>query len=536
MVFALCAAVLALFCSRKTGMFIDEVYSFGLSNSAAGPYFSDLRQEGLEDQLFTAEDIEEYLTVEEGSGPDLAAVYRNQSLDVHPPLYYWLLNLASSLFPGSCSVNIGTGLNALIFALTLLAFYFLVKYLYGSRDIACCGVVLFGTSVLAISMVMMIRMYTLMTLFTVLLAAVTAHIIRNPGKGILYPLLTLVVFCGVMSQYYFAFYAFFLCSFYDVYALVKKRYRSLVCFSLCALLGIGLLVLVFPACLKQLFVGNGQVVGGSSVGEALKNTSLYGEKISAFWSATEKTKALNLILPLGIAVVILAVLAGKIRCRRTGSTSLLSAANSAADSLLLSLPVVPAFLTVAVISPVLEHRYIYNLLPGAVLFVCFVLSLSLKYAGKLFSPADCAGYIPGKTLVCFCAVVSLWFAKSMPPDNLYVERQEFDALVSAHADSPCVYITDGYFAPVTQDMLQLSLFNSFFTTSDPESEKMQSYVGDADEAVLYIDTNAYWSSGYDPGEVIKSFSAATGLTESSLLYSFTYEGVDGLSSAYLMTR
>ena len=38
------------------------------------------------------------------------------------------------------------------------------------------------------------------------------------------------------------------------------------------------------------------------------------------------------------------------------------------------------------------------------------------------------------------------------------EYREYDALVAQHAQAPCVYMTDDYFAPVTEDLLQLLAF------------------------------------------------------------------------------
>ena len=109
----------------------------------------------------------------------------------------------------------------------------------------------------------------LLTFFTVLLAWTVARIVHRPQKKGSYALLTAVIFCGMMTQYYFVFYAFFICAAYDIYALAQKRYRSFVWFSLCALAGVGLMICAFPACLKQMFEGNGQAVGGMSVADAL---------------------------------------------------------------------------------------------------------------------------------------------------------------------------------------------------------------------------------------------------------------------------
>ena len=119
MAFAMTLGVCLLFGMRKTGMFIDEIYSYGLSNSEYAPFLSDLKGGQLTDQIFTREEIDGYLTVIPGEGFDFASVYYNQERDVHPPLYYWLFHTVSSCLPGSASKWIGLGINIAFYMLTL---------------------------------------------------------------------------------------------------------------------------------------------------------------------------------------------------------------------------------------------------------------------------------------------------------------------------------------------------------------------------------------------------------------------------------
>lgn len=533
MVFLLSGCVVGLFACRKSGLFIDEVYSYGLSNSYFAPYLTDIKEGSLTDKEFSTEEINDYLSVNENDKFAFSSVYYNQSKDVHPPLYYWLLNSVSSFFPGTFSIWIGVGLNIGLFFISLLALYFFVKNLFGSIPISAVSVILFGTSVLSLSMVMMVRMYTLLALFTILLASVTVKIIRDPENNLLYPLLTLIIFCGMMTQYYFAFYAFFLCALYVFYALIKKRWNSLLWFSVCAVLGVALMVAVFPASIRQLFVGNGQVVGGSTVIDTLRETSAYLQRIEEFWKVRFKLKGIGIAF---LSALVLTVLfsVGAVKATKAGKIRY--------EALIPILPLIPSFLITAIISPVLEQRYVYNLIPIAVLGVCFVLHVAaegfkafvfIRTSGK---KAAAVSYFSGVILVCAITAASILCAKRLPPDNLYTEHDILNELCDAHASSPCVYISNEKFSSPTQDLLQLRHFDSFFVTNDPSSQKMIDYIGDANETVLYIDTNKFWSSGYDAESVISEFKESTGMTESRLLYSFTYEGVEGLSSTYILSR
>ena len=521
MAFVMTLGVCMLFGMRKTGMFIDEIYSYGLSNSFYAPYLPDLKGGELTDQVFTPEEIDAYLTVGRGDRFAFGSVYYNQARDVHPPLYYWIFNAVSSVFPGSASKWIGLGINIVFYLLTLFVLCWLVLLLFGSLDNAAAAAALYGVSVLGISTVMMIRMYTMLTFFTVLLALMAAKLLRGkPGRAY-WPLLTLTVFAGMMTQYYFVFYAFFLCLFIDIFLLVRKDYRSFLLFSVSALVGVGLLFAVFPAAWNQLFVGNGQVVGGSSVTEALLDTAKYCEHLDAFWQAKNKLKGVTWVF-YGVLLLCIPLIGRIFRAVKEKVVRF--------DSLLIITPAVPAFLLVAILSPVQEHRYLYNLVPLFVLGVAFLFHILEAAAGEFrFS------YIIKKAAVLLIALAALWNAKDMPPTSLFPAAAEYDAVCEEHASLPCVYMSNGYFAPVTQDLLQLKNFDSFLITDKTSSPALAQYLNDAEEFVLYIDTNKFWSSGYEPDAVLAEF-AVLGYIERELLYIYDYEGNGGLSETYLLTK
>ena len=519
--FVMTLGVCLLFGTRKTGMFIDEIYSYGLSNSYYAPYLSDLKDGKLTDQIFTPEDISAYLTVGENDRFAFGSVYYNQTRDVHPPLYYWIFNAVSSVFPGSASKWIGIGINIVFYLLTLFVLCRLILLLFGSLDNAAATIALYGVSVLGISTVMMIRMYTVLTFFTVLLALMAAKLIRQKTGKAYWPMLTLVIFAGMLTQYYFVFYAFFLCAFIDVFLLIRKDFRRFLLFSVSALLGVGRLFAVFPAAWNQLFVGNGQVVGGSSITEALLDTAKYKEHLDAFWQAKAKLRGVKWVF---IAVLVLFIpMIGKIsRACKEGKVRF--------DSLLIMTPAVPAFLLVAILSPVQEHRYLYNLVPLFVLGVSFLFHVLEAAAGEFRY-----SWLIKKAAVLLVACAALWNAKAMPPTSLFPAASEYDAICEEHASLPCVYLSNGYFAPVTQDLLQLRHFESFLVTDKTSSPALAQYLGDTEEAVLYIDVNEFWSSGYDAKTVLQEFSDL-GFKTQQLLYIYDYEGNGGLSETYLLTK
>ena len=126
----------------------------------------------------------------------------------------------------------------------------------------------------------------------------------------------------------------------------------------------------------------------------------------------------------------------------------------------------------------------------------------------------------------------MWEARTIPPDYLYPQYRDYDAALAPYAAGPCVYLTDDYFAPVTQDLLQLMSFDDLFLTGDPECEELDAYLAarESDSCVVFIDVSKFWSSGFEPEEMLPRLLASTDYASSELLYE------NELSVTYLLTK
>ena len=511
---AVILAVCLLFAQRKNGMFIDEIYTYGLSNSHYAPFLEDVAGGELEGAVLTRQDLLDYVTVGEDELFDLGSVYYNQVHDVHPPLYYWLFHLASCLTPGVFSKWTGLILDLVLYLLTLIALYRLCLRLFGSRLAALTAVLLYGLSGLGLSTMLMIRMYVLITLFSVLLALWISRLMED-GRPVWSLLSGLTIFLGLLTQYYFVFYAFFLCAAYVLWALVKRQYKALAWFVPCALIGAASLILVFPAALDHLF--SGKLVSGESAMDNLKNFAQYPVRLRTFTGfATHGLKA-----AIYTALICIGTLCGVFP--RLQAASFDKRLNL--NWLVFIIPAVVTFVLVAVISPVDEARYIYNLIPAFVLAVGFLLDVTDTTLGD-------------KTLTDFArvltflaiTVLALYQARSAPPDYLYPEHAEYNAMLEARADAPCVYFSDNHFEPLTEDLIQLLTFDEVYVTDDQDLAPMLDYVGDADEVVVYIDTSVFWSSGYDADEILGRIRAETDYKQAEELFT------TGLSTTYVISK
>ena len=74
------------YCDMKKGYFVDELWSYGLSNSY---YHAQIWEDGALDNPEISPDMfKEYMTVNEGEAFKFGSVIYNQTHDSHPPLFY----------------------------------------------------------------------------------------------------------------------------------------------------------------------------------------------------------------------------------------------------------------------------------------------------------------------------------------------------------------------------------------------------------------------------------------------------------------
>ena len=511
------ASVCLLFSFRKAGMFIDEIYTYGLSNSSFHPFLSTdgERYGSIEHRIITREELLDYVSITGDEGFDFASVYYNQVHDVHPPLYYWLFNIASTLARGSFSKWTGLILDGLIYLGAVLMLYALVRKLGGSRYNAAATALLYGLSCIGLSTMVMIRMYVLLTFLTVVLMYFIADLMVQfrPRTCVL---TGLTILAGLMTQYYFVFYAFFLCAAFVVWALINKQYKALAWFIPCAMIGAVSLLLVFPAALKHLF--SGELVSGESAMDNLKNPALYAVRLRTFTGFARH--GLKAAIYAGLVCI------GGVCCLFPKVRAASFEHRLSRNWLVFLIPAWVTFVLVAVISPVDEPRYIYNLMPAFVLTVSFLLDILEKAGGKKVTDSIRAAAFLG------AACLALYQARSVPPDYLYPEHAAYNAALAAHRDDPCVFFAapQWAFVPMTEDLIQLLTFPEVYVTDQESLEPMRQYVGQADEVVVYIDVSEFWSSGYDAEALLRRIADETDYKQAEQLF------VTGLSETYLIRK
>ena len=238
------------FSTQKNSYFIDEVASYGLSNSYYEPFIQ--YRDDFEGSKIDQETFKEYLSVNGEDAFKYDSVFYNQSKDVHPPFYYMITHTASSLLQGNYSKWLGIGINIAFFIFIDILLYQIIK-MVDSEEAALLGVTIWGFSARAINTVTFIRMYALLSLLSIIFIYLHKFILED--KITIKKMIPLVITMtlGSLTHYYFIVFAFFYCGFTCVYLLIKRRFKELALYASLSIFGVLLSIIIFPSMIDHIF-------------------------------------------------------------------------------------------------------------------------------------------------------------------------------------------------------------------------------------------------------------------------------------------
>ncbi|MBQ7132247.1 MAG: hypothetical protein IJO29_06710 [Oscillospiraceae bacterium] len=248
---------------KKHGYHMDELWSYGLSNSYYQPHM--YTRFGIDDwneynhwndgSLFR-----EYLTVGENERFEYGSVYYNQKYDVHPPLYYYILHTICSFFPGSFSPWYAFSINAVSFVAAQIFLYLCVVKISKSRFLGLSVCALWGFSSGAITCGVYLRMYVLLMAFTLIYTYLTLRLIYDGFSKKTMTALCVVTYLGSLVQYFFIIFAGAMAACMCVYYLIKKQPKRMLAYGGFLLLSVALAVVSFTPMLSHMLDKN-EVMG-----------------------------------------------------------------------------------------------------------------------------------------------------------------------------------------------------------------------------------------------------------------------------------
>ena len=501
-----CQTAMMLFLGvGKRDYHIDEIYSYVLSNSFDCDKLTN--SDKINNQWIDGgEALREFVTVQKGERFAYQRTYLNNTTDAHPPLYYYVLHTVCSFFPDSFSKWYGLSVNLVFFLLTQTVLFALSSRLFRQDGWKLLPAALYGFSPLACDITLFIRMYAMLTFFTLLLFYLHYRMLEGDLK---YPYLWCfaTVFLGVYTQYFFAFSAFYLAAFYCLYLLSRKRLRESGYYAGSMLAGVLLVLWVYPASIRQA-TGSGTNNVGNEVSSNILNFAVLPEHIYSYLHQFLSRMAHDsklLLLLYAAAVLGIAALAWKYREKDGGERSRTTFREKLSHrrfacffDLILILGL--TFATVAHISGGFSYlRYLYNIMP----LIFLAASGAVRYLVSRFrlnSRAVSAG------LLALAVFAGLHTCVTGNCDYLMREQYERGLkAVQLIGDKPLVVLSKGKNHILTGNFMVLSSAERLYIADAGEID-VSMLPGDeayADGVVFLILDETEWSDGFDGDEVMQ---------------------------------
>ena len=242
------------FCTQKQGFHEDEYYTYYSTARTNGFYVEDGQWMDRETYL------NEFVVL-----PDQRFQYGLvklvQSWDVHPPMYYWVFHTVASLVPNVFSKWIGLSVNLFFHGINIILLTYL-SYLVGRQDkkLALIVALFYGITPAALSGVVFIRMYEMLTMMVLLCAILHVRAAEADEKKLsvrkyLVPM-AVVTYVGFLTQYYYFIFLFYLAIAFGVWLLWRDRnLRNCIRYGTAQGASLILAYLTYPSCLGQMFRG-----------------------------------------------------------------------------------------------------------------------------------------------------------------------------------------------------------------------------------------------------------------------------------------
>lgn len=397
----LSSLMLVYFEFNKKGFHEDEVYS--ITSSVQEIWNHGLLHKNDEENKplwLTKESVKDLLSFTDNS--NIKDVYLNQVNDVHPPFFYILTFLISSILPNFTLYNIFI-LNLIFFWLINLVLVKICKVLKKEKLVVP-TLLFYDFSMALINMVTFQRMYTMLTFFVLLYLYFNLKIKMNDFKleKVDYIGLVITTSLGFLTQYFFVIYALVIFIIMLIYLIKAKNYqimrRYIGIHFLAALIGL----LIFPASIQHILFG-GRGIGSISNDSYLNRLKIFSQIIFK-----------NINVP---AILILILLLYYLFKKRDQILTLLI------------VPLLISFFAIVLIVPFLEIRYIMMLIP-IILLILTGISLDIfKYKFTIL-------------LILILNIVSLVIHK---PSFLYQSYQEEVNISNEYQDYFAVFVTDNNF-------------------------------------------------------------------------------------------
>lgn len=378
----------------------------------------------------TNEDAKEYLTIMKEDVFNFFSVYYNQSRDVHPPLFYILVHIFSTIWFGTFSKYIIFSINLIFFILTCLVLREILKLL-NKEYLSIPTIILYGLSIGAVSIMIFLRMYQMLIFFIVYSIFVHLQILKNNleiDKKSRNQLI-LVTILGFLTQYYYCIFALFEFVVLGIILVIRKKYNVLKKYFKYNLISAIVGVLMFPASIYHIFFSY-RGMGASIKVNIIERIIMYFKEISYSFS-----------IPTITLLIFIVVVGGKylydLKKKYFNYKKMYKS--------MLIIPIILYFFVICLIAPQMENdtivRYIAILLP--VLSIVIVISLD-----ELLSKIKNEKIIT--TVICIPVIcISIYGMIYSTPRYLYKGYNKNVEIAKQNNETKFIYICDKNFTYIS---------------------------------------------------------------------------------------
>ena len=284
---------------RKEYFHMDEAYSYGLMNYNK---IEITNNSDFYDTWHSKDYYKDYFEIGNDEISNFKPVYENQKNDVHPPLFYLLLRIASLFTVGNFSKWSGLILNMIIYAFSSVFIFLIAKKLFKNNKKTLLTLLFTGLCLGALDMSAYIRMYELANLFV--LISTYIHMNLYEKKNLEFKDLVTVLIVTILSSlthYYTLIYIGVLFIIFVMKYTKNKEYKNLIKYIATFVIAAGISLAIFPYSLNHIFNG---YRGVGATGSFIDSKAL-GKDIIIYLGILGK----NLFGKIEIAISIISLLA-----------------------------------------------------------------------------------------------------------------------------------------------------------------------------------------------------------------------------------
>lgn len=444
---------------KKEYFHMDEMYSYGLMN------YNKLNIADNDDfynNWHNKQYYKDYLEVNSDEVWNLKPVYENQKNDVHPPLFYLLLRIASTFTVDNFTKWSGIWLNIIISIASTILTFLIVNKLCKNKYIALIASAFSTFTIIGLSATMYIRMYELANFNILLLVYTQLNLIEKVElkfKDCIPVIIALLL--GGLTHYYFFIFAFVIYIMYAIKCIKEKKFKNLGIFTGAMVVAAIIFLLIFPFAINHVLFSYRGLSGGGEV--------KYTEKIKEFRKILKESMGGEYLKNILIVSIILYIV-NLIRKRKFEESKILW----------VLLPTIAYFLMVAKNAPYIEIRYIIPIASTSAICVCYIIWTALqKYTNEKI-----AGVIT--TILCaFLVVMPIKNANFNLSSLISYDYTQFNHIADRIKEEnlPIIYIFDKSNNRFLDDLYLFTLTENSIII---DSEKIDEFEDEINNQKSYI--------------------------------------------------